>query len=108
MFPNLHPKCANPTCTANFEWLAGGRLFRFNGSSRPIEPSGGKAELSANSAQSQLVKHFWLCEKCSSLYTLTYDPEQGVSIRALWPLLPAAKELQELPAFNGLAAAKTN
>ena len=29
MVLNLRPKCANPSCAASFDWLAGGKLFRF-------------------------------------------------------------------------------
>ena len=29
MVLNIRPKCANPSCAASFEWLAGGNLFRF-------------------------------------------------------------------------------
>jgi len=104
MIPNLHPKCANPSCAVNFEWLAGGRLFRFN---RNPESHAESVATGALAAQSHRVKHFWLCERCSGIYTLTYEPDQGVSIRALWPMLPAAKEKMELPAFSGVAAAKT-
>ena len=30
MVLNLHPKCANPSCAAAFDWMAGGKLFRFH------------------------------------------------------------------------------
>lgn len=38
------------------------------------------------------VEHFWLCERCSQIFTLEYKEGKGVSIRPLWPALPAAEE----------------
>lgn len=94
MVLNLRPKCANPSCAASFEWFAGGKLFRF--------PRGSAAsEASANDPLARDVHttgHFWLCEKCSSVYTLQYQQGRGVVIRPLWPQLPAAKEEMRLPA----------
>jgi len=89
---NLHPKCANPTCTAAFAWFSGGKLFRFHRHSEQKQSPGSK------SVPSHHVEHFWLCERCALVYTLDYDPERGVSIRMLWPELPAA-EKQNAPAI---------
>jgi hypothetical protein len=43
------------------------------------------------------VEHFWLCGNCSRTYTLTYDPDKGVSIQQLLRQLAAAKEKKMLP-----------
>jgi hypothetical protein len=43
------------------------------------------------------MEHFWLCERCSNLYTLKYQPGQGVKILSLWPQLPAAENNMHLP-----------
>ena len=94
MFRNLHPKCANPTCVATFEWLAGGKLFRFHRNSETTPGNAGSRRPVDNSHH---VEHFWLCERCAHVYTLTYDPERDVSIRLLWPVLPAAQEHLQLP-----------
>jgi hypothetical protein len=96
MVLNLRPKCANPSCAASFEWLAGGRLFRF-----PRESHASAPEAYANNPLARdfhTTGHFWLCEKCSSSYTLQQEPGRGVVIRPLWPELPAAKEEMRLPA----------
>lgn len=95
MVLNLRPKCANPSCAASFEWLAGGKLFRFRqGSAEPATSSG----RGAVPPDSPSAGHFWLCEHCSNVYTLRLDPLKGVTIVPLWPELPAAEEHMHLPA----------
>ena len=95
MVLNLRPKCANPSCAASFEWLAGGRLFRFRRDS--LEPvHAATADGSVN--ESAVTSHFWLCEHCSNVYTLHFDPARGVTIVPLWPELPAAENHMHLPA----------
>lgn len=94
MLPNLRPKCANPSCAAAFEWLAGGRLFRFHRDSGESILAGGE-DIGSNG--SHQIRHFWLCERCSNIYTLRNDPGRGVVILTLWPELPAAKSSMHLP-----------
>jgi hypothetical protein len=94
MFQNLHPKCANPSCPAAFDWLAGGRLFRFRRDTSQ-HPKGDTPEGSPDNFHP--VEHFWLCERCSLIYTLGYEPGRGVLIRPLWPELPAAENRMHLP-----------
>jgi hypothetical protein len=45
-------KCANPACAKMLMRLDGGRFFGF-----PTREKGG-------------IEHFWLCTKCSKIYTL--------------------------------------
>jgi hypothetical protein len=95
MFRNLHPKCANFVCEKSFDWMAGGRLFRFRrnpGQSQMSTP--GLDEFN----ESHRIEHFWLCEHCSHVYTLDYQPGRGILIRLLWPALPAAENKMHLPA----------
>jgi hypothetical protein len=94
MFLNLHPKCANPSCANAFDWLKGGRLFRFH-RSPGVDITGKENE--AQSHNSHQVEHFWLCERCSNIYTLGYEPGRGILIRLLWPELPAAENRMHLP-----------
>jgi hypothetical protein len=95
MVLNLRPKCANPSCAAAFEWLAGGRLFRFTDDSRHPAPANGN---DAGVSSSHPIGHFWLCERCSNVYTLRYERGRGVVIAPLWPELPAPKNDMRLPA----------
>jgi hypothetical protein len=96
MVLNLRPKCANPSCAASFEWLAGGRLFRFQRDAKAPAPAAyGNNHMASDF---HATGHFWLCEKCSMVYTLQFEPGHGVVIRLLWPELPAAKEEMRLSA----------
>lgn len=95
MVLNLRPKCANPSCAASFDWLAGGKLFRFQREHRELAPTDG---MDGNSNGSHPIGHFWLFERCSSVYTLRYEPGRGVAITPLWLELPAAKNFAHLPA----------
>jgi hypothetical protein len=88
MFQNLHPKCSNPSCAEAFEWLRGGKLFRFHRERDNLVLSNGPI---CQSDGCHHVEHFWLCERCANIFTLEYMPGQGVSIRMLWPELPAAE-----------------
>jgi hypothetical protein len=94
MVLNLRPKCANPSCAVSFEWLGGGKLFRFPRQSNEVHEASG--EDSAKS-DAHSIGHFWLCERCSNIYTLQYEPGRGVTILPLWPELPAAKNEMHLP-----------
>jgi len=95
MFRNLHPKCANFICEKSFDWLAGGKLFRFR--RPPSQPETVDGSLGGFS-HTHHIEHFWLCERCSHIYTLDYEPGRGVLIRLLWPELPAADNRMRLPA----------
>jgi len=94
MVLNLRPKCANPSCAASFDWLAGGKLFRFP---REHHETGPTNEKNTGASVSNPIEHFWLCERCSNIYTLHYEPGRGVVILPLWPQLPAAKNNMHLP-----------
>jgi len=94
MVLNLRPKCANPSCAASFDWLAGGKLFRFPRQQEQFVPTEGMA---ARANGSHPIGHFWLCEHCSNVYRLDYVPGRGVVILPLWPELPAAKINMHLP-----------
>jgi hypothetical protein len=79
----MSPKCSNPACFTAFNWLGGGKFFRFR-------PDG--SDLPNNHG----VKHFWLCERCSHVFTLVYDGKLGVVLKLLWldcPLDEARKQL---------------
>jgi len=42
------------------------------------------------------VKHFWLCEDCSHVFTLAYAEGTGLVLQRLWPELPLAEVRKEL------------
>lgn len=82
LYEKFHPKCANPACPTAFHWLAGGKFFRFrpgdNTSSPENQPEPGSA------IRHHGVRHYWLCERCSSMFTLVYEPREGVVLKARW------------------------
>ena len=94
MVLNLRPKCANPSCAASFDWLGGGKLFRFPREKQERAPADGENSRTRNSHP---IGHFWLCERCSNVYTLQFESGRGVVILPLWPELPAAKNNMHLP-----------
>jgi hypothetical protein len=51
-------KCTNPSCSASFLHLDGGRLFRL------------ESDRSLGSSKAMAAEYFWLCKGCSSAMTL--------------------------------------
>jgi hypothetical protein len=62
-------KCANPACTVPFRSLREGKLFLAE--NHEFEPAPG-------SVRKNHREHFWLCESCSSRFTLRFDSDRGV------------------------------
>jgi hypothetical protein len=91
---NLHPKCANPACPTAFHWLEGGKFFRFRSGDAALNSSPSVTDSASNLHG---VKHFWLCERCSHIFTLAYDSESGVVLKLLWPEFPLTEARKELP-----------
>jgi hypothetical protein len=89
----LHPKCANPACHTEFRWLAGGKFFRFRPESVASHPEDkGSPSLLGISG----VEHFWLCDRCSHVFTLAFEENQGVMLKLLYPALSAAEHPKQL------------
>ena len=67
----LH-KCANPECSRSFRNLAEGKLFLIetNGTAPALRGWDGPA--------ARRVEHFWLCELCASVLTLSFDKGRGM------------------------------
>ncbi len=70
-------KCANPACPNPFRHLSQGKLFLveredFNAPiSRPAAPN-------RRIRSPRRVEHYWLCDECSSLLTLTFEKGRGM------------------------------
>jgi hypothetical protein len=78
LFQKLQPKCANPACRAVFQWRAGGRFFRF----RPQDANKDTSTPSQTSAsERRKARHYWLCERCSQIFTLVFDETHGVVLK---------------------------
>jgi hypothetical protein len=91
----LHPKCANAACPTAFRWLAGGKFFRFRPESVASHP-GDKGAPSLLGISG--VEHFWLCDRCSHVFTLAFEENQGVVLKLLYPALLAAEHPKQLTA----------
>ncbi len=61
-------KCANPLCSAPFQYLRGGKLFLVDLS----RPSSGSERGNA-AVRKKAVEYFWLCDGCSAELTVTVD-----------------------------------
>lgn len=95
LYQKQHPKCGNPACPTAFQWTGGGKFFRF----RPENVSqGGSGSTTDSAGENQGVKHYWLCERCSQAFTLVYDEQYGVVLKALWPELPVAEASKKVSA----------
>ncbi|MGB7023696.1 MAG: hypothetical protein WBD73_07860 [Candidatus Acidiferrales bacterium] len=80
LFQNVRPKCANPACAAEFQWVGGGKFFRFR--SDPAATNENKLAAGSSDHLSH-VKHFWLCQRCSGIFTLVEEKDSGVVLRLL-------------------------
>jgi hypothetical protein len=95
LYQKQHPKCANPACPTAFHWTGGGKFFRF----RPDPSSTSAKDSTADSPKGiHGVRHYWLCERCSHVFTLVYEEGCGVMLKVLWPELPVAGTHKELSA----------
>jgi hypothetical protein len=95
LFHKLNPKCANPACPKPFHWLAGGKFFRF----RPDSPFPDANFQSPHRLMSgHDVKHYWLCERCSQVFSLEYDASQGAVVKLIRPELPAGRSPKQMTA----------
>ena len=95
LYEKQHPKCANPACPTGFHWTGGGKFFRFRPDPVPASGSGSTVD---SPGGIHGVRHYWLCERCSHVFTLVYEEECGVVLKVLWPELPGAETHKELSA----------
>ena len=95
LYQKQHPKCANPACPTAFHWTAGGRFFRFRPDPASQNESNAKEHVAVGIHG---VKHYWLCERCSQMFTLVYDEQYGVVLKVLWAELSAPQTNKELSA----------
>jgi hypothetical protein len=92
LFHNFHPKCANPACPTAFHWLGGGKFFRF----RPSDADVVTDQQASHAPKNQHgVRHFWLCERCTHVFTLVHDAQHGIVLQLLRPELPLIEAPKE-------------
>ncbi len=61
-------KCANPSCSAPFQRLRGGKLFLLD-----VHRSSSVSERGSAAVRNKAVEYFWLCDRCSAELTVTVD-----------------------------------
>ena len=88
-------KCANPSCSRTFHYLAEGRLFRLE-----ADPA---LSLSDNPTfeDSKIVEYFWLCEACSTSMTLRLD-EKGKVVAVPEPSAENPRDAAIISRHKGL------
>ena len=95
LYQKQDPKCANPACPTAFHWTGGGKFFRFHPD--PVSATGSNPTVDSPGGIHG-VRHYWLCERCSHVFTLAYEEEYGVVLKVLWPEPPGAETHKELSA----------
>lgn len=69
-------KCANPQCTASFQYLREGKLFQID--SEAGNGRSGGPQLVDQKRPTRHIEYFWLCGPCSSQMTLAFEKGKGV------------------------------
>jgi hypothetical protein len=83
----LH-KCANPACSKLFRKLSEGKLFQVESEYFRTPPSA--ATRARRSRLARHVEHYWLCDDCCPVMTLSFEPGRGVV--AVPHYVPAGKK----------------
>lgn len=94
-------KCLNQNCSATFQYLTQGRLYRIDFTdARRKRARSGKQIIPSNRSKSDRVEHFWLCDNCAA--SLTIELNEDGTVR-LVPLTNPAGPV-EAPKKHKLAA----
>ncbi len=88
----LH-KCANPECAAPFRNISRGKLFHLATATLPLAlPSG-------RNGPPPVIEHYWLCDQCTTAFTLAMDPQIGLNVVPLaTPLRQPVQATADWPA----------
>ena len=64
-------KCLNPCCSATFQYLRQGRLFRIDFTEMDRRSArSGQQIADSQRGNARPCEHFWLCEKCAATMTI--------------------------------------
>jgi hypothetical protein len=81
-------KCANPSCVSPFRRLSEGKLFLVE---RDIPNSAKQPLRRWDDGAPHRIEHFWLCNECASVVTLSFENGKGLTTV---PLTQMAKKRQ--------------
>jgi hypothetical protein len=70
-------KCANPACPNPFRDLSQGKLFQVEREDFNV-PISRPAARNRRIPSPRRVEHYWMCDECSSLLTLTFEKGRGM------------------------------
>ena len=70
----LH-KCANPECVNPFRRLSEGKLFLVRSGAADAK---GPRRPNRDMRMTQHIEHFWLCDRCAGVLTLSFEQERGM------------------------------
>ena len=74
-------KCANPDCETTFKYSSSGRLFAFEVRS-PSGPCKDVPRAICEKQPSHATVCFWLCQRCTPNYIVTFSIHQGIQLLA--------------------------
>jgi hypothetical protein len=100
-------KCLNPSCSATFQYLNQGRLFRIDFSEAARKQhSGSRQKPRAVRSKSSPLEHFWLCKECAQSMTVALDADGEVRVITLNPPVrgPSAVPVLQLCESYGVTA----
>jgi hypothetical protein len=88
----LH-KCANPPCVSLFRSMHQGKLFMVESEPQEKDSQYSLPATGQRKHRSLRMEHYWLCDKCSPLVTLTFTKGLGL---IMVPLLPPQARVSEV------------
>lgn len=71
--------CTNPECHAEFHYLRGGKLYRFD-IRRPEHPCADVPNAICATRPSHASVYFWLCADCCRKFSLRFSAHEGLSV----------------------------
>jgi hypothetical protein len=95
----LH-KCANAACSTLFRSMHRGKLFQVEQEIAKVSTT--YSRLARQNSVRKRVEHYWLCDQCFPLFTLSFEPQQGVIAVPLTTGLPHHAPLTHIPAAAGV------
>lgn len=75
-------KCANPSCSAPFLRLRGGKVFRFE-VRLPCESCRDVPDTVCSTKSGRAAVFFWLCDNCSLTKTLSFETARGLAVEPI-------------------------